>query len=287
MNFVAIDVETADSSTRAICQIGIAKYINGFLIEEWVSLINPEVEFDPICISKHGIYEEDVVDAPTFPEVVEKLSYFMNGPICVSHGSFDRDAISKAFQKYSIPPINITWLDSIVAARRTWPEVSSKGYGLANLCEMIGYQFNHHDALEDAKAAGAVLIALLKDSNQNIDTLMEIVNRPVKSKWEKTSHSREGNPDGGLFGEVILFSDFSSEDKERYSGLASQCGCNVVDGYSKKVTILVVPRLDVSEKEKTGKYKKVEEGIAKGLNHQLLDENGFLKLIESATTEQY
>jgi DNA polymerase-3 subunit epsilon len=149
---------------------------------------------------------------------------------------------------------------------------------------MIGYQFNHHDALEDAKAAGAVLIALLKSSNQNIDNLMEIVNRPVKSKWEKTSHSREGNPDGSLFGEVILFSDFSSEDKERYSDLASQCGCNVKDSYSKKVTILVVPHLDVSEK--TGKYKKVEEGVAKGLNHQLLDENGFLKLIESATTEQ-
>lgn len=286
MNFVVIDVESSNSA-RAICQIGIAKYENGILVDKWVSLINPEDTFEYYgYIEKHKIYPEDVINAPKFPEVVSTLSYYTKGLITVSHGSYDSDAIRKACNRYAIPPLDITWLDSTVAARRTWPEVSSKGYGLADLCERIGYQFNHHDALEDAKAAGAVLIALLKEYNQNIDTLMEIVNRPIKSKREKTSHSREGNPDGGLFGEVILFSDLSSEVKKRYSVLASQCGCNVVDGYSKKVTILVVPRLDVSENVKTGKYKKVEEGIAKGLNHQLLDENGFLKLIESATTEQ-
>lgn len=286
MNFVVIDVEGSNSA-RAICQIGIAKYENGILVDAWGSLINPEDTFEHGCISKHKIYPEAVINSPKFPEVVSTLSYYTKGLITVSHGSYDSDAIRKACNRYAIPPLDITWLDSTVAARRIWPEVSSKGYGLADLCEKIGYKFNHHDALEDAKAAGAVLVALLKDSNQNIDNLMEIVNRPLKSKWKKISYSREGNPEGGLFGQVILFSDFSSEDKERYSGLASQCGCNVVDCYSKKVTILVVPRHDVSEKEKTGKYKKVEEGIAKGLNHQLLDENEFLKLIEYATTEQY
>lgn len=286
MNFVVIDVEGANSA-RAICQIGIAKYEDGILVDEWVSLINPEDTFEYACIWKHKIHPEDVINAPKFPEVVDILTYYTKGFITVSHGSYDSDAIRKACNRYAISPLDITWLDSTVAARRTWPEVSSKGYGLPNLCEMIGYQFNHHHhALEDAKAAGAVLIAMLKESNQNIDTLMEIVNRPVKSKWEKTSHSREGNPDGILFGEVILFSDFSSEDKKRYSSLASECGCKVVDGYSKKVTILVVPSLNVSENEKTGKYKKVEEGIINGLKHQLLDENEFLKLIEFTTKEQ-
>jgi len=42
MNFVAIDVETANSDMASICQIGIAKFENGILVEEWVSLVNPE-----------------------------------------------------------------------------------------------------------------------------------------------------------------------------------------------------------------------------------------------------
>lgn len=285
MNFVALDVETANSES-AICQIGIAKFVNGILVEEWVSLINPEVEFGVIQTSIHKISENNVADKPKFYEVYEKLNYFLEGSVCVFHSGtgFDKNAIEKALDKYSLEPFNIKWIDSCKVARSVWPHESS--HKLKVLCEKIGFEFNHHDALQDARACAQVLLAAIKESNQNIDTLMEIVNRPIKSKWEKASHSREGNPDGGLFGEVILFSDFSSEDKERYSDFASQYGCNVVDGYSKKVTILVVPRLDVSENEKTGKYKKVEEGIAKGLNHQLLDENGFLKLIESATTAQ-
>ena len=34
MNFVAIDVETANASMASICQIGLAEYENGVLSEE-------------------------------------------------------------------------------------------------------------------------------------------------------------------------------------------------------------------------------------------------------------
>ena len=38
MNFVAIDVETANPDMASICQVGLAKYVDGQLVEEgWVS----------------------------------------------------------------------------------------------------------------------------------------------------------------------------------------------------------------------------------------------------------
>ena len=83
MNFVALDVETANADMASICQIGIAKFNDGQLIDEWCSLINPEDYFAGINIDIHGITEEDVKDAPTFPEIIDILNRFLKNSICV------------------------------------------------------------------------------------------------------------------------------------------------------------------------------------------------------------
>ena len=73
MNFIALDVETANADMASICQIGIARYAEGKLVEEWSSLIDPEDYFDFINVDIHGITEDDVVGCPTFPEIVDIL----------------------------------------------------------------------------------------------------------------------------------------------------------------------------------------------------------------------
>ncbi len=134
-NFVAIDVETANADMASICQIGIAKFIDGELVEEWSSLINPEDYFDPINIAIHGIKSEDVSEAPTFPEIFNILTeYSDRNRLWVCHTHFDRVSISQAVSKYSLGGINPIWLDSARVARRTWNECSWRGYGLANVC---------------------------------------------------------------------------------------------------------------------------------------------------------
>lgn len=45
MDFVALDVETANFDIGSICQIGIAKYRQGKLIDTFESLINPRCSF--------------------------------------------------------------------------------------------------------------------------------------------------------------------------------------------------------------------------------------------------
>lgn len=50
MHFVALDIETANADMSSICQIGMARYVDGNLTEEWSSLIDPEDYFSPINI---------------------------------------------------------------------------------------------------------------------------------------------------------------------------------------------------------------------------------------------
>ena len=54
MNFCCIDVETANPNLDSICQIGVVRYENDELVDEWMSLINPETYFEDINVRIHG-----------------------------------------------------------------------------------------------------------------------------------------------------------------------------------------------------------------------------------------
>jgi DNA polymerase-3 subunit epsilon len=69
MGFVAIDVETANPDMVSICQIGLARYKDGLLTEEWKSYIDPQDYFDDINVSIHGIDKSTVRGAPVFAQV--------------------------------------------------------------------------------------------------------------------------------------------------------------------------------------------------------------------------
>ena len=169
MNFVAIDVETANADMASICQIGLAKYVAENLVDECSSLVNPEDYFDLINIHIHGITEKDVAGSPTFPELLGTLRGFTNNSVCVSHTHFDRVSIHRATTKYSLPEFTAIWLDSARVARRTWEEFAWGGYGLANICKRIGYEFKHHNALEDAKASAQVLLAAIEATGLDVE----------------------------------------------------------------------------------------------------------------------
>ena len=64
--YVAIDGETANSDYSSICQIGLAIFDDGNVIETWKSYVDPEDYFDTINVSIHGIDEKTVLGAPKF-----------------------------------------------------------------------------------------------------------------------------------------------------------------------------------------------------------------------------
>lgn len=269
----------------SICQIGVAKYVQGELREEWSSLVNPEDYFDFINVDIHRITEKDVIGSPIFPEIVSELDGFLNGSICVSHTHFDRVSISRALTKYGLVAFDTTWLDSARVARRTWEGFARSGYGLANVCSTIGYEFKHHNALEDAKASGRVLLAAIKETGLDIDAWLKRVNQPIgpTKVSSRAAIKRDGNPGGELYGEVVVFTGTLEIPRKEAADLAASIGCMITTGITKKTTLLVVGDQDVSKlagKEKSSKHIKAGQLIQKGQNIRIIRESDFKEIVK-------
>lgn len=307
INFNAIDVETANADRASICQIGIVRVIEGQIVDQWKSLVNPEDWFDPWNVRVHKIEESDVKNSPTIPELREELRTRLRGSILVSHTNFDQVAFERSMKKYKLEQLQVYWLDSAKIARRAWPEqYGSRGYGLKNLAKDFGIEFLHHNALEDARATAEIVLRACADTGIGIEDWLSMLgntNLPKSShssvsssqntsrtnfgktkryvRWEK-SVSMIGNVDGPLFGETVLFSGRLSRSRIEASEMAAKSGCDVVTGASRKVTILV---LGVQDKDrlngykKSSKHRRVESLISKGFEIQILSEDDFLDLM--------
>ncbi len=284
MDFIAIDVETANADMASICQIGLVKYENGILSDEWKTYVDPEDYFDSINISIHGIDEFVVKRAPTFPELADTLRSYVEGKVVVCHTHFDRLAMHQAAQRYGVRTPECIWLDSARVARRTWKECAWKGYGLYNVCKIIGYNFRHHDALEDAKAAAHILVTAIKESGLDIDGWLRRVRQPIDPTAGSSAAAirREGNPEGALYSEVLVFTGALEIPRREAADLAATVGCQVASGVTKKTTMIVVGDQDIKKlagHEKSSKLRKAEELIEKGIPIRMLKESDFKELV--------
>ena len=228
---------------------------------EWYSLIDPGDYFDPVNVSIHGIDESMVLGAPVYKEISGVIEQLLRDATVVTHTHFDRVAMHQAANRWTIEPPCCTWLDSARVARRTWAECARSGYGLADVCRLIGYEFQHHNALEDAKAAGHVLLAAMEETGLDLEGVLRRVRQPIDPSNGSSGSAirREGNPDGPLFGEVVVFTGALEIPRREAADLAAAVGCEVAQGVTKATTLLVVGDMDVKRLagyEKSSKHRK-------------------------------
>ena len=283
MDFVAIDVETANPDMSSICQVGLAGFQDGALLSEWKSYVDPQTWFSSMNMNIHGITEQTVLGAPTLPDIEDVLRSSLEGNVVLCHTPFDRVSTYQAFDRYSLRPLQCTWLDSARVARRTWNQCSLKGYGLARVRDLIGYDFAHHDALEDAKAAGHVLLAAIKETGVPVEDWLVTAQRPIDPNSSGGKRLiREGNPGGPLFGEVMVFTGALRIRRQEAADLACRMGCEVGDNVSQKTSMLVVGDQDITKLagyEKSSKQRKAEALVAQGQPIRILRESDFMQLV--------
>jgi len=133
-------------------------------------MIDPEEPFAQLNVRLHGIDEAVVRHAPTFPSVMPALSLMVAGRVVASHMAFDRVAMHRVCCKYGIPPVSCAWLDTARVARRAWPRFARRGYGLKSVASWCGIEFEHHNAVEDARAAGRILVQAVSETGIGVDT---------------------------------------------------------------------------------------------------------------------
>ncbi len=263
LTFNAIDVETANADRASICQIGIVHVRDGVITDHWQSLIDPNAWFDPLNVSIHGINAQDVKNSPSFSDIRGELDR-LSGSILISHTSFDRVSVERALKEHDLEPLRVTWLDSARIVRRAWPEQYGKsGWGLKNVATDLDIVFNHHDALEDARAAAEIVLRACTATDTEIADWLHLVNRSIFPPSDRASvFGPEANPDGSLYGETILFTGELSVPRREASKLAAQAGCNVADNVSKKVTAQDTPDVVLGEAQLFGKQRTRPGGVS-------------------------
>jgi DNA polymerase-3 subunit epsilon len=146
---------------------------------------------------------------------------------------------------------------------------------------MLGYEFQHHDALEDAKAAAHVLNSAISTTGMPLEDWFTRVNQPIDPS-ASSPVTREGNPEGDLFGEVMVFTGALEIQRREAADLAAQIGCRVDGGVTKRTTMLVVGGQDITKlagHQKSSKHRKAEALIAAGQVIRILKESDFLELV--------
>ncbi|MBI3775177.1 MAG: transposase [Gammaproteobacteria bacterium] len=281
MSFVVIDVETANPDFASICQVGLAEFRDGKFFGSWETLVNPEDYFDEMNIAVHGIEEHMVRQAPKWSAVHEQLSLWLRNRIVASHTAFDRTALARACSKNGLQPHECRWLDTARVVRRAWPEFSQKGYGLANVTKHFGIKFQHHDAKEDARAAGEILLHAVEATGLSVEQWLERSEQPI-SMLDSVSIARAANVDGPLFGEMLVFTGALSMPRREAADAASAAGCEVETGVTKHTTVLVVGDQDIyrlAGHEKSSKHRKAEDLMKKGQQIRIIGESDFQRLL--------
>ena len=161
LNFTALDFETANDNPDSVCSIGLIRVENSVIVDSFYSLVHvpntPSFQYEYF----HGISPDMVKDAPTFDQLWPKISRFFCDNVVAHFASFDRRCLLALLNKHNLThkPFNnyCTWR---IAKRLLWQYRSLK---LNKIAEIFDIKFEHHNALEDARACAEVLLRFAKD----------------------------------------------------------------------------------------------------------------------------
>ncbi len=158
--YTVLDVETANRANNSICSIGLVRVVNGYIADEFYSLVNPEDHFDMLNISIHGITPNVVADAPTFGELYPVLKPYLERTVVVAHNAtFDLSVLRMNLIRYGIYAHEYPYVCTVATAKRAFPHLKRRN--LAALSHYLDITLeHHHHALDDAKAAQEIFEAI-------------------------------------------------------------------------------------------------------------------------------
>ena len=159
---IAFDVETPNRLNHRMSAVGITVIENGSITDEYYSLVDPETHFDYFNTRLTGISEETVRNAPTFPEVWERIEPIMSSGILVAHNAvFDLGVLKKCLDHYEIEwKPYVRYICTVQTGGRVMSGISHK---LNDLCDHYGIELDHHHAASDSRACAEILLRYIYD----------------------------------------------------------------------------------------------------------------------------
>ena len=181
MKYAALDFETAYWGPANACSLGIVVSDGTKVIDEWYHLIRPlSMNFDAGCMRVNGIHPEDVAAEERFPAFWQDIADRLEGTIVFAHNArFDMGVLASAIDTYNLPDMHFLYGDTVVLSRKLWKDTVN--HKLNTVAEALGFDFHHHQALDDARACEYIVRkALEKTALPTVEALMKATGQKLK-----------------------------------------------------------------------------------------------------------
>lgn len=168
--YAILDIETTGGkyNEEGITEIAIYKYDGSKVIDQFISLVNPEQPIQPFVVGLTGINNDMLKNAPKFYEVAKRIVEITTGCIVVAHNSkFDHRILRLEFRRLGFDFERKT-LCTVELSKKLIPGQAS--YSLGKLVRSLGIPLSdRHRANGDAQATVKLFKMLLaKDLEKEI-----------------------------------------------------------------------------------------------------------------------
>lgn len=161
--YTVFDLETTGLSAKKdqIIEISAVKVVDGEVVDEFTSLVNPCCPIPFYSSKVNGIYDDMVAEAPTIDVVLPKFIEFIGDDILVGHNihTFDMKFICRDAHKIFGKIVGNSYVDTLTLSKACLPLLEK--HNLVALATHYGFSSEGaHRALNDCHMNHKVFEAL-------------------------------------------------------------------------------------------------------------------------------
>jgi DNA polymerase III subunit epsilon len=178
--YAILDIETTGGqfNEEGITEIAIYKFDGHEIVDQFISLVNPEIPIQPFVVKLTGINNAMLQSAPKFFEVAKRIIEMTNDCVLVAHNAeFDYRILRTEFRRVGYD-FNVKTLCTVELSKKLLPEQPS--HSLGKLVRALGIPMaDRHRASGDALAT-VKLFKLLLDKDLNKEIVKELIKFEVQ-----------------------------------------------------------------------------------------------------------
>ena len=179
--YAILDIETTGGqfNEEGITEIAIYKFDGHEVVDQFISLVNPEKPIQPFVVKLTGINNAMLRSAPKFYEVAKRIIEMTEGCVIVAHNaSFDYRILKSEFRRLGFDFKKQT-LCTVELSKKLIPEQES--YSLGKLVRALGIPMaDRHRANGDAMAT-VKLFKLLLSKDLEKEIVISFIKTEIKS----------------------------------------------------------------------------------------------------------
>ena len=194
-DYVIFDLETTGISCNndEVVEISAIKVVDGEIIDEFTSLVNPGMPIPFYASEVNGITDDMIKNSPRFEEVFADFIEFVGDFVLVGHNihTFDMKFLYRDAERFWEKMLNNDYIDTLQIARAYLPQLNH--HRLTDLAEYYDIETEGaHRALNDCRMNQKVFECLHKEMEDPSDEYKKAKKCPLCGNLLKRRNGKFG-----------------------------------------------------------------------------------------------